>query len=66
MRWQRRLDIRDIPSASCFYLPKFCPRMPDVKFSWRSNHYGHFAIPFVHTGHHSALLQIFLLAIHLL
>jgi hypothetical protein len=37
--------------------------VPDVQFSLISNHFGHCAIPFVHAGHRSALLQIFLLAI---
>ena len=27
-RQQHRLDIGDNPSASCYYLPKFCPHMP--------------------------------------
>jgi hypothetical protein len=57
--------MRDFQSASCYYPPKFCLRVPDVQFSVISNHFGHCSIPFVHTGHRSALLQIFLLAIHL-
>jgi len=28
MRLQNRLDMRDFPSASCYYLPKICRRVP--------------------------------------